>query len=110
LIQKQTRVQVLCILFQWIELSVLYTLFHIHTEYYSRDRAVGIATGYGLDGQRVGVRGPAGARIFTSIHCVPGALSLGVKRPGREAHHSSAASAEVKKTCLYIHSPIRLMA
>jgi len=28
---------------------------------------------------------------------VPGALSLGVKRPGREATHSSPYSAEVKE-------------
>jgi hypothetical protein len=32
----------------------------------SRDSAVGIATGYGLDDQEVGVRIPVGARIFTS--------------------------------------------
>jgi hypothetical protein len=31
-----------------------------------RDRVVDIATGYGLDGRGVGVRVPAGARIFTS--------------------------------------------
>jgi hypothetical protein len=30
------------------------------------------------------------------IQCVPGALSLGVKRLGREADHSSPSSAEVK--------------
>jgi hypothetical protein len=40
---------------------------------------------------------------------VPGALSLGVKRPGREADHSPPASAEVKKWVeLYLHSPIHL--
>jgi hypothetical protein len=32
----------------------------------SRDNAVGIATGYGLDDQGVGVRVPVGARIFSS--------------------------------------------
>jgi hypothetical protein len=32
----------------------------------SRDRAVSIATGYGLDDQWVGVRVPMGARIFSS--------------------------------------------
>jgi hypothetical protein len=32
----------------------------------SQDSAVGIATGYGLDDQGVGVRVPVGARIFTS--------------------------------------------
>jgi hypothetical protein len=36
------------------------------------------------------------------IQWVPGALSLGVKRPGREADYSSPTSAEVKKTWVYI--------
>jgi len=34
------------------------------------------------------------------------ALSLGVKRPGREADHSPPSSAEVKECVeLYLHSP-----
>jgi hypothetical protein len=38
-----------------------------------------------------------------------GALSLGVKRPGREADRSPPSSAEVKECVeLYLHSPIRL--
>jgi hypothetical protein len=36
------------------------------------------------------------------IPWAPGALSLGVKRPGREADHSSPASAEAKKMWIYI--------
>jgi len=37
---------------------------------------------------------------------VPGTLSLGVKRPGREADHSPPSSAEVKECVeLYFHSP-----
>jgi hypothetical protein len=37
---------------------------------------------------------------------VPGALSLGIKRPGREADHSHLSSAEVKECVkLYLHSP-----
>jgi hypothetical protein len=32
----------------------------------SRDRAVGIATGYGLDDREVGVRVPVGSKIFSS--------------------------------------------
>jgi hypothetical protein len=32
----------------------------------SRDRAVGIATGYGLDDQGVGVQVTVGSRIFSS--------------------------------------------
>jgi hypothetical protein len=31
------------------------------------DSAVGIATGYGLDGRGVGVRVPVGSRIFSSL-------------------------------------------
>jgi hypothetical protein len=31
------------------------------------------------------------------IQCVPGSLSLGVKRPGLEADHSPPSSAEVKE-------------
>jgi hypothetical protein len=40
------------------------------------------------------------------IQWVPGALSLGVKRPRREADHSPPSSAEVKECVeLYLHSP-----
>jgi hypothetical protein len=40
------------------------------------------------------------------IQWVPGALSLGVKRPGREADHSPPSTAEVKELVeLYLHSP-----
>jgi hypothetical protein len=43
------------------------------------------------------------------IQSVTGALSLRVKRPGREADHSTPSSAEVKECVeLYFHSPIRL--
>jgi hypothetical protein len=40
------------------------------------------------------------------IQWVPGALSRGIKRPGREADHSPPSSAEVKEWVeLYLHSP-----
>jgi hypothetical protein len=40
------------------------------------------------------------------IQWVPGALSLGLKRPGREDDHSPPSSAEVKECVeLYLHSP-----
>jgi hypothetical protein len=43
------------------------------------------------------------------IQWVPWALSLGVKRPGRETNHSPPSSAEVKECVeLYLHYPIRL--
>jgi hypothetical protein len=39
------------------------------------------------------------------IQWVLGALSTGVKRPGREADHSPPTSAEVKKMWLYTATP-----
>jgi hypothetical protein len=68
------------------------------------------------------VRFPAGAGYFFTaasrkalgpnqppIQWEPGALSLGVKRPGREADHSTTSSAEVKNARSYTSSPpIRL--
>jgi hypothetical protein len=40
------------------------------------------------------------------IQWVPGAFSLEVERPGREADHSSPSSAEFKECVeLYLHSP-----
>jgi hypothetical protein len=43
------------------------------------------------------------------IQWVAGSLSLGVKRPDREANRSPPSSAEVKEWVeLYLHSPIRL--
>jgi hypothetical protein len=85
----------------------------------SRDSAVGIATGYGLDNRGVGVRVTVGSRIFSSP-CRPdrlwgppnllsngyrGALSPGVKRAGREADHSPPTSAEFKKMWIYTSTP-----
>jgi hypothetical protein len=47
--------------------------------------------------------------IQPPIQWVPRALSLGVKRAGREADHLPPSSAEVKECVeLYLHSPIRL--
>jgi hypothetical protein len=87
----------------------------------SRDSALDIATGYGLDGRGVGDRFRVESRIFSSARLPdqlwgsPNLLSneyrllfpRGVKRPGREADHSPQTSAEVKKTWIYIH-PIYL--
>jgi hypothetical protein len=67
----------------------------------SRDSSVGIALGHGLDERGSRVRFPAGLGIFLfatvsrtalgptqpPIQWVTGALSLGVKRLGREADH-----------------------
>jgi hypothetical protein len=76
----------------------------------SRDNAVGIATAYGLGDQGVRVWVLVAARIFFAssrpvlgpiqppFQWVLGALSPGVKRPGREADHLPPTSAEVKKT------------
>jgi hypothetical protein len=75
----------------------------------SQDSAVGIATGYGLDGRAVGVRVPVGGRFFSSSRhpdqfwglysaypWVPGALSSGVKQLGCEADNSPQTSAKVE--------------
>jgi hypothetical protein len=79
--------------------------------------AVGIATSYGLDDRGVGVRVMVGSRIFSSpdrpvlrftqlrIQWVPGALSPGVKRPGREVDHSPPTSVEVKKMWINTSTP-----
>jgi hypothetical protein len=49
---------------------------------------------------------PALGPTQTPIQWAPGVLSLGVKRPGREANHSPPSSAEVKEWVgLYLHSP-----
>jgi hypothetical protein len=84
---------------------------------------LGIALGYGLDDRGSRVRLPAGAGIFffttasrkilgptqSRIQWVPGAFSLGVKRPDCEADHSHPSSAEVKEYVeIYLYSPIRL--
>jgi hypothetical protein len=81
----------------------------------SRDSVVGIVTGYRDGRPRVRSLSPGRVKNFLfSISSrpalgptqppsqwVPGALSPGVERPGREAHHSHAASAEVKKMWIY---------
>jgi hypothetical protein len=74
----------------------------------SRDSSVGIAIDHGLDNQMIEVRFPAGAWNFSIRHRVKTGsgthkvsypmgtknLSLGVKRPEREADHSPPSSAE----------------
>jgi hypothetical protein len=73
----------------------------------NRDSSVSIALGYGLDDRGSRVRFPMGARNFSLHHRVQngsqppiqwvrGALSLGVKRSGREADHSPPYSADIK--------------
>jgi hypothetical protein len=68
--------------------------------------ALGIVTAYRLDRQQVGIRISTSSRQVLrltqpSIQWVPGALSLGLKRPGGEADHALAISAHVKKTPIY---------
>jgi hypothetical protein len=83
-----------------------------------RNSAVGIATGYGLDGRGVGVRVPVGSIIFffhvvqtgsgthpASYPMGTGVIFPGVKRSVREADHSAPTSAEIKKTWSYTSIP-----
>jgi hypothetical protein len=80
------------------------------------DNSVGIATGYGLDDRGsiswwgLGIflfdtkSRPALVLTQPPIQWVPGALSVGVKRPGRETDHSPPSIAEVKEcVALYFH-------
>jgi hypothetical protein len=85
----------------------------------SRDSVVGITTSFGLDDRGVGVPSPGMVKNFLFFRSsrlalrstqppvlwVPGALSPGVKRPGREVDHSPPTSAEVKKMRIYISTP-----
>jgi hypothetical protein len=88
------------------------------------DTSVGIALGYGTDDRGSRLRFPGGGLgifLFTTasrtaleptqppIQWVPGAPSLGVKRPGREVDHSPPSSVEVKECVeLCLHSRILL--
>jgi hypothetical protein len=86
----------------------------------SHDSSVGIiALGYGLDDRSSGFDSRRGLGIFLfttafrtalgptqpPIQWVPGALSLGIRRPGCEAEHSPPSSAEVKNACSYTSTP-----
>jgi hypothetical protein len=55
---------------KYFKIIYLFTLFYLITATCfgsgCRDRAVGIATGYGLDDERIGVRVPRGSRILPS--------------------------------------------
>jgi hypothetical protein len=48
---------------------------------------------------------PALGPIHPPIQWVPGASSLGAKRPGREADHSPPSVAEVKNAWIYASHP-----
>jgi hypothetical protein len=85
----------------------------------SWDSAVGIATGYAFDyrGSRSSSRGRVKNFLFSTssrpalgttqplIQWVPGVLSPGLKRPGREADNSPPTNAEVKKMWIYTSTP-----
>jgi hypothetical protein len=97
--------------------SKLHSFLHILANLYkSRDRSVGLATGYELEDRMIGVRFLPEAGNFSLHHRVQtgsgvhsaayttgtGGFSLWVKQPGREADHSPPSSAEVVE--LYVHS------
>jgi hypothetical protein len=78
--------------------------------FWSRGSSVSIVSDYGLD-DRGSIRSPTEAEDFSSSHCVqtgsrahPASSTMGTRgpfpggktRPGRDADHSPASSAEVK--------------
>jgi hypothetical protein len=63
----------------------------------SRDTAVGLETGYGMDGRGVGVRDPVGERFLF--------LSTAVKRPVRKVDHSRPTAAQMENIWIYISTP-----
>jgi hypothetical protein len=80
-----------------------------------------MALSYRLDDREFVSRQGLGMFLFTTasrlalgptqppIQWVPGALSAGIKRPGREADHSSPSSNEVNNTWICTSTPqIRL--
>jgi hypothetical protein len=71
---------------------------------------VSIVIGYGLDDRRFEVQVPLlhivrNRPTQPPIQWVPWALSLGVKKKGREADHSLPTSAKVKKTLIHTSTP-----
>jgi hypothetical protein len=84
-----------------------------------RESEVCIATGYGLDEPGGWSSSPGRVMNFlfstscrlalgttqSPIQWVPGDLSPGVKRPGREADHSPPIIAKVKKMWIYTSTP-----
>jgi hypothetical protein len=80
----------------------------------SRESSVGIATGHrGSIPDRDKVIFSIGSRRGLGptpppIQWAPGAISLGVEGPEREADHSPPSSAKVRTVELYLHSPIYL--
>jgi hypothetical protein len=78
---------------------------------WDRDRPVGIATRYGLDGP--GIESRWRARFSAPVQNGPVAHSAlgtgsfqGVKRPGRGVDHAPLSSADVKERVeLYLYSP-----
>jgi hypothetical protein len=102
----------------YINLMLNFTMIII---FGSWDSVVGIATGYGLDDRRVGVRIPEGSRSFSSLRrpdrlWVPPSLLSNEYRGffswGKAAETWSWPHLQLvprsRKVDLYIHSPIRL--
>jgi hypothetical protein len=64
----------------------------------TRDRVVGIATGYGLDEREAGVRVPVGWRILTFYPMGNGKCFHGGNAEARETDQSLLTSTELSKT------------
>jgi hypothetical protein len=99
-----------------MDIHSLAHIFSSHTWYEASDSILGIATGWTTKGLMLS-SGRVKNFLFSMsswlalgstqppIQWAPGALSPGIKRPGREADHSPPASDEVKKMWIYISTP-----
>jgi hypothetical protein len=101
--------------------AIFVVLLSVSSIQRNRDSAVGIVTGYRMDGRGVGVRIPVGSK-FSLLYVVQtgswvhpasyptgmGALSPGVKRQGHEADHSQLVPRSRKRESKHPLPPICL--
>jgi hypothetical protein len=81
---------------------VIPTAFNIHYEHVCKDTKITLL----MTSDFITASRTALGLTQPPTQGVPGALSVEVKRPGREADHSPTSSAEVKECVeLYLHSP-----
>jgi hypothetical protein len=109
---------VLSCLFSWVKAGISKSVFvFVGSLKWETGQLIGIAVGYRLDDR--GFESRQGLRIFLfttvsvtaleptqpPVQWVPGAISVGVKRPERETDNSPPTSAEVNNARSYNSTP-----